>query len=102
MARLVVIYKTPRDAAAFDCHYVTTHVPLAKRIPGLTNYEISKGPVLTPNGTSNVHLVAILHFETLTALQAGLATPEGKATADDLKNFAGAGVVLYFFDDMAA
>jgi uncharacterized protein (TIGR02118 family) len=34
MARLVVLYKTPRDAAAFDKHYFDRHVPLAKKIPG--------------------------------------------------------------------
>ncbi len=31
MAQLVVMYKTPRDAAAFDKHYFDKHVPLAKR-----------------------------------------------------------------------
>jgi uncharacterized protein (TIGR02118 family) len=29
MARLVVLYKTPKDAAAFDQHYRATHIPLA-------------------------------------------------------------------------
>jgi hypothetical protein len=30
MAQLVVMYKTPQDAAAFDKHYFEKHVPLAK------------------------------------------------------------------------
>lgn len=99
MARLMAIYKTPKDPTAFDAYYFSTHVPLAKKIPGLGAYEVSKGPVLTPRGPAPVHLVANLHFASMAALQAGLASAEGKATASDLKNFADGGVDLYFFDD---
>lgn len=102
MARLVVIYKMPKDTAAFDRHYANIHIPLAKKVPGLTKYDVSRGPVLAPGGASGVHLVAMLHFDSMDALQAGLASPEGKAAADDLKNFADGGVDLYFFDDGAA
>ena len=45
MARLLVMYKTPRDAAAFDRHYAERHIPLAKKIPGVRKYEVSKGGV---------------------------------------------------------
>lgn len=48
MASLVVMYGTPGDAAAFDRYYRETHIPLAKTIPGLRRYEISRGPVVTP------------------------------------------------------
>ena len=34
MASLVVLYKTPKDAAAFDKYYAETHIPIAKKIPG--------------------------------------------------------------------
>ena len=33
MARLVVLYKTPKNAEAFDEHYASTHIPLAKGQP---------------------------------------------------------------------
>ena len=99
MARLVAIYRTPRDPAAFDRYYADSHVPLAKKIPGLTKYDISRGPVMAPGGSSGVHLIAMLHFESMGALQAGLGSPEGQATAADLGNFADGGVDLYFFDD---
>jgi uncharacterized protein (TIGR02118 family) len=52
MARLVVLYKTPKDVGAFDAYYFNTHVPIAKKIPGLRTYEVSKGPVVTPTGPS--------------------------------------------------
>ena len=98
MARLVVMYKTPRDTAAFDNHYFDRHVPLAKKIPGLRKYEVTHGPVATPAGPSGIHLVAILHFDDIAAIQNALASAEGQAAAGDLQNFATGGADLYFFD----
>jgi len=98
MARLVVMYGIPKDAAAFDKYYGETHAPLAKKIPGLRKYEISRGPVATPAGPSDMHLVAILQFDDLAAIQRGLTSPEGQAAAGDLANFATGGVDLYMFD----
>lgn len=101
MAKVLALYKKPVDAAAFDAHYFGTHVPLAKTIPGLRSYEVSAGPVSTPAGDSALHLVAILGFDSLAAVQAGLTSPEGQATAADLGNFAQAGVELLMFDTRA-
>ena len=98
MAKLVAIYKKPADMAAFDAHYFSTHVPLAKKIAGLRRYEVSVGPVATPQGDSPFHLVAILGFDSMNALQQALASPAGKAAAADLANFAQAGVDLIVFD----
>ena len=97
MARVIAIYKTPQDVRAFDDYYIRTHVPLAKTIPGLRKYEISRGPVETPGGASGIHLVAILHFDDRAAVQAAFASQEGQAAAADLGNFAAGGVELIFF-----
>ncbi|MFC2966880.1 EthD family reductase [Acidimangrovimonas pyrenivorans] len=105
MARLVAMYKTPSDTAAFDAYYAENHMPLAKTIPGLTGYEVSSGPVVSPlagpGGDSGYHLIATLHFESMPALQAALGSPEGQATAGDLANFADGGVELLVFDSKA-
>src|SRR5260370_41058794 len=77
MSRLVVIYKTPKDKAAFDKYYFGTHVPLAKTIPGLRKYEVSQGPVVTPAGPSDFHLVATLHFADMVAIGNAFASAEG-------------------------
>ena len=87
MARLVVIYKTPKDAAAFDKHYYVTHIPIAKKIPGLRKYEVSQGPIVTPAGPSDFHLVATLHFDDMAAIQKAFASPEGQAAAADVRTF---------------
>lgn len=94
MARLMAIYKTPKDPAAFDAYYFGTHVPLAKKIAGLLRYEVSDGSVIAPATKGGVHLVAVMHFATKADLDRALSSPEGKATARDLVNFAGGGVEL--------
>ena len=76
MARLLVLYKAPKDTTAFDKYYFETHVPIAKKIPGLRKYEVSQGPVATPAGASDVHLIAILHFDDLAAIQNAFASPD--------------------------
>jgi len=102
VAKLVVLYKTPKDKAAFDAYYTATHVPLAYKIPGLKKYEISSGAVSTPAGPSDIHLTAILTFDSRADIQTALGTPEGQAAAGDLANFATGGVDLYMFDSKDA
>jgi uncharacterized protein (TIGR02118 family) len=98
MAELVVMYKTPKDTAAFDKHYFEKHIPLAKKIPGLRKYSVSQGPVATPAGPSGFHLIALLTFDNLAAIQAAFASGEGRATAADLPNFASGGADMLLFD----
>ena len=98
MAKLVVLYKTPADAAAFDAYYVDRHIPIAKSMPGLDRYEISDGPISGPNGPSPYHLIATLIFESMNGLQQALGSAEGRAAAADLANFAQAGVEMLIFD----
>ncbi len=98
MAKFVVLYKKPKDAEAFDRYYSSVHIPLAKKIPGLKKYDISKGAIGTPAGPADVHLIATLYFDSLDAIKAALTSPEGQATARDLANFADGGADLYFFD----
>ena len=98
MASLVVLYKTPKDTATFDKYYFATHAPLAKKIPGMRKYEVSQGAVGSPAGSSGIHLVAVLQFDSLAAIQHALTTPEGQAAAGDLSNFASGGVDLLMFD----
>ena len=76
-----------------------THVPIAKKIPGLRKYDVSRGPIATPAGPSNLHLVATLHFDDLAAIQSAFSSPEGKAAAADVAKFATGGVDMLFFDD---
>ena len=98
MARLVVIYGRPEDPAAFDRYYFQTHVPIAKKVPGLRGYEVSEGPIGTPAGPAPHHLMAILTFDDLPAIAAAFASPEGQAAAADVRGFATGGVEMFLFD----
>ena len=98
MAKLIALYKKPADVEAFDRHYFEKHVPLAKKLPGLRRYEVNAGAIASPQGESAYHLIATLHFDSMAAVQAAFASPEGKAAAGDLANFGQAGVELNFFD----
>jgi len=100
VALLTVIYRTPEDAAAFDKHYFETHIPLAKRIPGLRRYEVSRGPIASVAGGGDFHLVANLYFDDMAAIQSAFASPEGQAAGADRLVFApeDADVIMLLFD----
>ncbi len=99
MARLVVIYRNPKDPAAFDKHYFSTHVPIAKKIPGLRKYEVSYGPVGAPMGPSDCHLVATLYFDDMAAIQKAFASAEGQAAAADVQKFTTDPPLILAFDN---
>jgi uncharacterized protein (TIGR02118 family) len=98
MAELLVIYKTPKDPAAFDRYYAETHIPLAKKLPGLRKYQVSQGPVASAAGSSGIHLIATLTFDSVAAVQAAFASPEGQAAAADVPKFASGGADILFYD----
>ena len=98
MAQLLVLYSTPADPAAFDRYHRETHIPLARKIPGLRSHSISDGPVQALAGTAP-HLVAVLDFDSMANLSAALNSPEGQAAAADLPNFASSGATLLIYDN---
>ena len=88
MVKLIVLYSHPDDAQAFDKHYYETHLPLAKKMPGLIKSELSR-VVGAPMGEPRYHLMAELYFEDQAALKAALSSPEGMAAGKDVMGFAG-------------
>ena len=101
MARMLVIYRTPKDVEAFNRHYFETHIPLAKKLPGLRKYEISFGTVNVIAGPTDIYLIGILHFDDVDAMNKAFASPEGRAAAEDRQNYApdGTGVQILLFED---
>jgi uncharacterized protein (TIGR02118 family) len=98
MAQLLVLYNQPADPAAFDRYYFETHVPLAKKIAGVRSYIVNSAKPAMLAGTVSPHLIAELEFDSMEALQAAMASPEGQAAAADVANFAQAGVTLLVFE----
>jgi uncharacterized protein (TIGR02118 family) len=85
---------------AFDHHYRHTHIPLAKKIPGLRSYSINREPVRALAGNAP-HLVAVLEFDSIPDLNAALTSQEGQAAAADLQNFASGGATLLVYEPTA-
>ena len=100
MARMIAIYKTPKDTDAFDKHYFEVHIPLAKKLPGLIKYDVGRSPIFSTTGHSDIYCIGTLHFESLDAIKAAFASPEGHACAVDRKILApdNEDVQIYVFD----
>ena len=90
--RVTVLYDQPADPAAFDKYYSEIHIPLARQLPGLLRYTVSRGL-----RDKQYYLVAELDFESMEAVQAAFGSEIGKQTAADVDNFArGASRTLIF------
>lgn len=97
MVRVLVLYNTPEDPEAFDRYYEQTHIPLAKQLPGLLRYTVSRK--VTPlGGDAKVYLVAELDFESREAMQAAFTSPIGAETAADVPKFATGGTSLMAYE----
>jgi uncharacterized protein (TIGR02118 family) len=80
-ARFLAAYETPADPETFDRHYREVHIPLARRLPGLRRYTVSRS-VTSVRGVP-YYLVAELDWDTMDELRAAFASPPGRATAED-------------------
>ena len=90
--RVTVLYDQPADPAAFDKYYSEVHIPLAKQLPGLLRYTVSRGL-----RDKQYYLVAELDFESMEDIGAAFGSEIGKQTAADVENFAaGASRTLIF------
>jgi uncharacterized protein (TIGR02118 family) len=95
MTKLIVVYRIPRDPAEFDRYYAQVHTPLAKKIPGLRRFEVTR-VTGAPSGASDLYLIAELYFDNAAAREAALTSNEGKAAEADVPKFAEGIVSVYF------
>ena len=92
--RIAVCYGKPENSAEFDEHYTSVHIPLARAVPGLTEYTWGK-VASVDGGEPPYYAVANLYFADEDALKAGMASPEMRAAGKDLRNFATGGVTMF-------
>ena len=98
MVKLVALYRKPTDLELFNKHYHEIHLPLIRKTPGLRKIEITR-ITGAPIGESKYHIMAEMYYDSIDAMNAGNASPEGRAAAKDLMSFA-ADVVTLFFGDV--
>ena len=94
MIKVTVLYGHPTDPAAFESYYYSSHMPLVGKISGISKAEVTKF-LPGPDGSKpEYYRMAELWFDTPEVMQSSLGSPEGKATTDDLGNFATGGVKM--------
>lgn len=100
MAKMTVIYKTPKDVEFFERHYFEVHIPLAKQLPGLIKYEINDGAIVTTTGHTQTHRIANLYFDSMEAIKNAFSSEIGKQCAADRKILApnNEDVQIYLYD----
>jgi uncharacterized protein (TIGR02118 family) len=78
--KIVVIYPTPKDVAAFEKIYLEEHMPLAgAKLAGVSKFATTK--ILgTPQGAAPFHRITEIHFPSREALEACISSQGGQET----------------------
>jgi uncharacterized protein (TIGR02118 family) len=90
MAIVTVIYKQPKDTAAFEKYYAETHLPLVgsnQQEIGFTKAELTKFTTSLDGKKPEFYRQAELYFPSADAARKGIATDAFKKVGDDFKNF---------------
>ncbi|TXI32332.1 MAG: EthD family reductase [Niabella sp.] len=96
MIKATVLYGHPKDTDEFEKYYAETHLPFVSKTSGIAKVEFTK-VLPNPDGSAPAYYrMAELYFEGPAEMQHALNSPEGKAMADDLNNFATGGVTIIF------
>ena len=100
MTKLVALYRTPPEPAPFDAHFNEIHLPLLKKLPGILSLDVLH-VTGAPIGESKYHVLVEAGFESRKAMDAALASREGKAVARDLMMFAADLVTIFHGETLA-
>jgi uncharacterized protein (TIGR02118 family) len=96
MAIVTVIYKQPKDTAAFEKYYAETHLPLVTANQaeiGFVKADLTRFVSNLDGSPPAFYRQAELYFKSMADLEKGVKTPGFKKVADDLKNFATGGLI---------
>lgn len=96
MHKLVVLYPKPADPDHFRDYYVTSHLPLVMKMPGLLAWRYSFDVAAT-RGESPYFAAFEAEFADADALAAAQASPEGRRAAADVVNYATGGAVVIHY-----
>ncbi len=90
--KLTVVYDNPKDPSAFEAHYASVHMPLARKIPGVNRIELAKVFPKEDGSPTPAFRTADLYFDDYDSACKSLATPEAAATVEDAQKIATGGV----------
>ncbi|MCA8028949.1 EthD family reductase [Burkholderia cepacia] len=96
MHKLVAVYARPKDPAHFRRHLTEIHLPLVAKFPGLV--AMRYGLDLKSEGDEGTAFAIVeCEFVDEGAMREALASPFGRAAAEDVPNYAEAGVSIWTF-----
>ena len=93
-AIVTVVYRAPKDTAAFEKYYAEKHLPLVtagQQQIGYDRAELTKFDANLDGSKPARYRQAVLYFASMDALKRGTATPAFKEVAGDLPRFATGG-----------
>src|SRR6188472_4558537 len=96
MAIVTVLYNQPKDTAAFEKYYASTHLPLVQANQqeiGFVRADLTKFSSTADGKKPPFYRQAELYFNSLDDAKKGMATAGFKKVADDLAKFASGGLV---------
>ncbi|WP_107655973.1 EthD family reductase [Nocardia suismassiliense] len=96
MYRLTVLYPPPVDHAHFRDYYVSTHLPLAAKLPGLRAMRHSLD-VSAVAGESPFFAMWEGEFDSVADMAAALASEQGQAVVADVPNYATGGAQIIHY-----
>ena len=95
MAIVTVLYNQPKDTAAFEKYYASSHLPLVQANQqeiGFVRADLTKFSSTADGKKPPFYRQAELYFNSMEDLKKGMATAGFKKVADDLANFATGGL----------
>ena len=85
--KITITFWDPQDPEAFERHYVETHAPLVRALPGLRAYEYGRALTNFDGSPADAFWVVSLTFDSAEAMHASFASPEGQKTTEDMPKF---------------
>jgi uncharacterized protein (TIGR02118 family) len=83
LARFLVMYETPSDVEGFERHYWDVHIPLAKQLPGLRRYTVSRDA--KPVVGEPYYIVGMLDWDDMATLVKAFESEIGQECAADVR-----------------
>jgi uncharacterized protein (TIGR02118 family) len=90
MHKMIVLYPAPADPDHFREYYVSTHIPLVAKLPGILAWRYSFDVKSAP-GETPYFAIFEADFADAAAMGAAMGSPEGAAVGADVANYATGG-----------
>jgi uncharacterized protein (TIGR02118 family) len=101
--KLTVLYGPQKDPDAFTKYYLSKHMPLVDKVPGVKKIEIATVFPPAPNQPAPPYYrITEVYFENVETMLKTFASPEWDAVLKDVPNFANPSTVSGFASQIGA